>query len=253
MELTFLGTGTSQGVPVIACDCPVCVSTDPKDKRLRSSVWLKDDDFSIVIDTSPDFRRQMLDSKVKRLDAILYTHEHRDHIAGLDDIRSYNYRQKEAMNVYCEKRVFRALQNEFPYIFAEHKYPGIPQVKVNLVCKEKFSINGFSIIPVRTMHMRLPILGYRINDFAYITDTNYISDEEKSKLKGLKVFVVNALRKEKHISHFSLSESIELIQELKPEKAYLTHIGHQMGLYRDVEKELPDTIFQAYDGLKISV
>ena len=251
MEVTFLGTGTSQGVPVIACDCPVCISEDSRDKRLRSSVWLKDEKFSIVIDTSPDFRQQMLNSCVKNLDAILFTHEHRDHIAGLDDIRSYNYRQKAAMNVYCEERVFRALKNEFPYIFAEHKYPGVPQVKVNLVTKEKFTIIGQSILPIRTMHMRLPILGYRIDDFAYITDTNYISEEEKSKLYGLKVLVVNALRKEKHISHFNLSEALELIQEVKPEQAYLTHIGHQLGLYKDIEKELPENVNQAYDGLKI--
>ncbi len=253
MEVTFLGTGTSQGIPVIACSCPVCISEDSRDKRLRSSVWLKDEKYSIVIDTSPDFRQQMLKYCVNNLDAILFTHEHRDHIAGLDDIRSYKYRQKAAMNVYCEERVYRALKNEFPYIFAEHKYPGVPQVKVNFVTKEKFTINGQSILPIRTMHMRLPILGYRIDDFAYVTDTNYISDEEKSKLSGLKVLVVNALRKEKHISHFSLSEALELIKEVNPEQAYLTHIGHQLGLYKEIEKELPENVTQAYDGLKIKL
>ncbi len=251
MEVTFIGTGTSQGVPVIACKCHVCKSIDKKDKRLRSSVWLKEGDTSIVIDTSPDFRYQMLHSEVQSLNAILYTHEHRDHIAGLDDIRSFNYLQKEAINVFCEERVYRALKNEFPYIFAEHKYPGIPQVKVNLIKSGKFKVKKIEITPIRAMHMRLPILGYRIGDFAYITDANYISNEEISKLKGVRVFVVNALRKEKHISHYSLQEAIDLIQKVKPEKAYLTHIGHQMGLYKIVEEELPENISLAYDGLRL--
>ncbi|MCK4921441.1 MAG: MBL fold metallo-hydrolase [Bacteroidales bacterium] len=251
LEVTFIGTGTSQGVPVIACKCHVCKSIDKKDKRLRSSVWLKEGDTSIVIDTSPDFRYQMLHSEVQSLNAILYTHEHRDHIAGLDDIRSFNYLQKEAINVFCEERVYRALKNEFPYIFAEHKYPGIPQVKVNLIKSGKFKVKKIEITPIRAMHMRLPILGYRIGDFAYITDANYISNEEISKLKGVRVFVVNALRKEKHISHYSLQEAIDLIQKVKPEKAYLTHIGHQMGLYKIVEEELPENISLAYDGLRL--
>lgn len=251
MEVTFIGTGTSQGVPVIACNCTVCKSFDNKDKRLRSSVWLKTDDTSLVIDTGPDFRYQMLRAQVKSLDAVLFTHEHRDHIAGLDDIRSFNYIQKEAMNVFCEERVFKALKSEFSYIFAEHKYPGIPQVNVNLIKSDPFKIKQLEVLPIRAMHMRLPVLGYRIENFAYVTDANYIPPEEIKKLYGVKVFVVNALRKEKHISHFCLDEALELIKKVNPEQAYLTHISHQMGLHEEVSKELPDNVFQAYDGLKI--
>lgn len=253
MEVTIIGTGTSQGVPVIACDCAVCKSADKKDKRLRSSVWLKTEDTSIVIDTGPDFRYQMLREQVKSLDAVLFTHEHRDHIAGLDDIRSFNYIQKEAMNVFCEERVYLSLKSEFPYIFAEHKYPGIPQVNVNLIKSEPFKIKQIEIFPIRAMHMRLPVLGYRIENFAYITDANYVPPEEIKKLIGVKVFVVNALRKEKHVSHFSLNEALELIKKVKPEKAYLTHISHQMGLHEDVGKELPENVFLAYDGMLVKL
>ncbi|MCF8379999.1 MAG: MBL fold metallo-hydrolase [Bacteroidales bacterium] len=251
MEVTFLGTGTSQGVPVIACKCDICKSNDTMDTRLRSSVLLKKNNSGIVIDTSPDFRYQMLRAKVDSLDAVLYTHEHRDHIAGLDDIRSFNYIQKEAMNVFCEERVFKALKNEFPYVFAEHKYPGIPQVIVNLIKSEVFKVKEFEILPIRAMHMRLPVLGYRIDNFAYITDANYIPEEELKKLKDLDFFVINALRKEKHISHFCLQGALDLIQKISPKKAYLTHISHQMGLHSEVSNELPENVFLAYDGLKL--
>lgn len=220
---------------------------------MRSSVLIETHDQVIVIDTGPDFRQQMLNAKVKKVDAVLFTHEHRDHIAGLDDIRSFNYRQRSAMNVYCERRVERALTNEFPYIFAAQKYPGAPDVKVHLIENEIFYIGQQKIIPVRLMHLRLPVLGFRINDFAYLTDANHISEIEKEKLRGVKYLVVNALRKEKHISHFNLEEAINLITEINPVNAWLTHIGHMMGLYSELEKELPEHIRPAIDGLVIDV
>lgn len=252
MKITFLGTGTSQGVPVIACDCRVCKSTDQHDKRLRTSVLIQNGNTSLVIDTGPDFRQQMLREDVKFLDAVVFTHEHRDHIAGLDDIRAFNFKQKAAMDVYAEERVIRALKYEFPYIFAEHKYPGVPSISLHKLENHPFSVKDINIVPLRAMHYRLPVLGFRIGDFAYITDANYISEEEKEKLFGVKYFVINALRREKHISHFTLSEAIKLINELSPKRAYITHISHQMGLSKELEKELPPHIMAAYDGLSFS-
>ena len=253
MKITFLGTGTSQGVPVIACQCPVCQSSDPMDKRLRSSVLVEVDDITFVIDTGPDFRQQMLRENVRVLNAVLFTHEHRDHIAGLDDIRAYNFILKNPMDVYAEERVIRALQYEFPYIFAERKYPGIPQINVHLINEQSFSINNLTVIPIRALHYRLPVLGFRFGDFAYITDANHVSDQEKEKLKNLKIFTICALRKKEHISHFTLSAAIALIREIQPETAYLTHISHQMGLHADIQEELPENIFLAYDGLKVEI
>lgn len=253
MKITFLGTGTSQGVPVIGCDCPGCKSEDLHDRRLRSSLLVEQDELAIVIDTGPDFRQQMLRAEVNSLNAVLFTHEHRDHIAGLDDIRAYNFIQKSSMDIYAEERVIRALNSMFPYIFAEKKYPGVPQVAMHAISTEPFEIGSLEIIPVRMMHYRLPVLGFRIGDFAYLTDANYISEQEKEKLFGVKSLVVNALRRETHISHFTLSQAVSLIEELCPREGYLTHISHQMGPCRKVDDELPSNIRTAYDGLVLEL
>jgi phosphoribosyl 1,2-cyclic phosphate phosphodiesterase len=253
LKVTFLGTGTSQGVPVIACNCETCLSKDPKDKRLRTSLLVQTDKTDIVFDTGPDFRQQMLREDVQNLDAVIYTHEHRDHIAGLDDIRAFNFKQRKPMDIFTEDRVLSALKYEYPYIFAEKKYPGIPRINVHLINQEDFSINGLKITPIRVMHYRLPVLGFRIGEFAYITDANFIPEEEKEKLYGIKYFIINALRKEKHVSHFTLSEAVEIISEISPKKAWLTHISHQMGYHSELEKELPAHIRPAYDGLYFEV
>lgn len=253
MKLTFLGTGTSQGVPVIACTCKTCLSDNPRDKRLRTSALIEVDGLNFVIDTGPDFRQQMLREKVKDIRAILFTHEHKDHIAGLDDIRAFNYIHKRPMEVYADERVQIALRREYAYVFAEDKYPGIPRMNTHTIDTEPFYVDDIKITPIRIMHCDLPILGFRINDLTYITDANYIEPEEKEKIKGSRVLVVNALRKEKHISHFNLEEAIALIDEIKPEKAYLTHISHMMGKYINIEKGLPENVTFAYDGLQIEI
>jgi phosphoribosyl 1,2-cyclic phosphate phosphodiesterase len=253
LKITFLGTGTSQGVPVIACSCNACTSIDPRDKRLRSSILIDSEGKSIIIDTGPDFREQMLRENIKNLDAILYTHEHKDHTAGLDDIRSFNYLRQKPMDVYAEPQVIRSLQMEYAYIFAEKKYPGVPQVEIHSIENQGFRIDGIDIIPIRVMHYRLPVLGFRIGDFTYITDANYISEVEKDKIIGTRYLVINGLRRQKHISHFSLEEALKLISELSPKRAYITHISHQMGRYEDVQKDLPAGIMLAYDGLQIEI
>ncbi len=253
MKITFLGTGTSQGVPVIGCKCETCTSDDMHDKRLRSSILIEVEHKIFVIDTGPDFRQQMLREQVRDITAILFTHEHKDHIAGLDDIRAFNYIHKRAMEVYADERVEKALRREYAYVFAEDKYPGIPQMNVHIIENKDFYIEDIKITPIRLMHYKLPIFGFRIKDFTYLTDTNYIAPEEKEKIKGTKVLVVNALRKKKHISHFNLEEALELIAEIKPERAYLTHVSHLMGKQADVEKELPQNVFFAYDGLMLEI
>ena len=220
---------------------------------MRSSILVEEGDQVIVIDTGPDFRQQMLRARATKLDAVLFTHEHRDHIAGLDDIRAFNFIQRKPMDIYAEERVMRALNNGFPYVFAEKKYPGIPQVIMHKISTEPFTIGTMEIIPIRMMHYRLPVLGFRIGEFAYLTDGNYISEGEKEKLIGVKYLVVNALRRESHISHFTLSEAISLMADLGPRKGFLTHISHQMGLSRDLIKELPPHIRPAYDGLVLEV
>lgn len=253
MKVTFLGTGTSQGIPVISCTCNTCHSADSKDNRLRSSIMLEISDKVFVIDSGPDFRQQMLREQVKNLHAIIFTHEHKDHIAGLDDVRAFNYTQRRPMDVYAEERVLGAIHFEYSYAFAENKYPGIPEINLHPIENREFEIEGVKILPVRAMHLHLPVFGYRVEDFTYITDANFISDEEKQKIYGSKVLAINALRRKKHISHYSLSEALDLIAELKPEKAYLTHISHQLGIHEEIKKELPENVFLAYDGMKLEV
>jgi phosphoribosyl 1,2-cyclic phosphate phosphodiesterase len=259
MKITFLGTGTSQGVPVIACSCPVCQSKDPKDRRLRSSVLVEitgdggSTDTVILIDTGPDFRYQMLRSRVTRLDAILFTHEHRDHIAGLDDVRAYNFIQQKSMDLYGEPRVLRALHHSFPYIFAERKYPGIPRVNFHQIDNRPFRIHTTEIIPIRALHYRLPVLGFRIGDFAYITDANSIPTEEIKKIRGVPHFTICALRRKEHISHFNLDQALGVIEQVQPGRAYLTHISHLMGLVKETESELPENVSLAYDTQVIEI
>jgi phosphoribosyl 1,2-cyclic phosphate phosphodiesterase len=251
VKITFLGTGTSQGVPVIACDCKTCKSDDSHDKRLRTSLLLETDEASLLIDAGPDFRQQMLRENVCKLDAILLTHEHKDHIAGLDDVRAFNYKSQDAIDIYSEERVLKALKKEYSYVFSEFQYPGIPKMRLNAIDDQVFLIKGIPVIPIRVFHYRLPVYGFRIGNFAYITDANYIPEESKEKLYGVKYLVINALRKEKHISHFSLREAIDFIREISPKKAFITHISHQMGCHSEVSKELPPEIALAYDGLDI--
>lgn len=253
MKVTFLGTGTSQGIPIIACECEVCRSADPKNNRLRTSILVESDQAKIVIDSGPDFRQQLLRQQLKTLDAVVFTHEHKDHIAGLDEVRAFNYFNKMRMPVYATERVQQALKREFAYIFSDEKYPGIPEIDLFTVTDESFKVKDIELVPINVLHYRLPVKCYRINDFTYITDANFISDEEKEKIKGSKIIVVNALRREPHVSHFTFQQAIELMQELKPEKAYFTHISHQLGLHDVVSKELPDFIELAYDGLQIEI
>lgn len=251
MKITFLGTGTSQGVPLIACKCEVCTSTNVKDKRLRSSIMVETSTTTIVIDTGPDFRQQMLREQVEQLDAVVFTHEHKDHIAGLDDVRAFNFINGKHIEVYATSRVQAAIKREFAYIFAEDKYPGIPLINLNEIDLAPFQIKDIKLNPIEVMHYKMPVLGFRIADFTYITDAKSISEKEKEKMKGSKVLVLNALRREEHISHFTFQEAIDLAQELNVEQAYFTHISHQLGLYEQVSEELPSNIFLAYDGLKL--
>jgi len=253
VTITFLGTGTSQGVPVIACNCEVCTSPDPRDKRLRSSIMIEADNKVIVIDSGPDFRYQMLRAKVKHLDAIIFTHEHKDHIAGMDDIRAFNYRQEAAIDIYATIRVQEALKREFAYVFAEMKYPGIPEVNLHTIDLKPFNIGNINFRPIEVMHYKLPVLGFRIGDFTYITDAKTISDHEKQKIKGTKTLVINALQIEKHISHFTFVEAIAFAKEIGAEKTYFTHISHRLGRHESVANVLPKNIQLAYDGLVLEV
>ncbi len=253
MKITFLGTGTSLGTPVIACNCPVCKSKNPKDKRLRSSVMIEIKDNVFIIDVGPDFRQQMLREKVTNLDALILTHEHIDHVGGLDDIRAFNLFLQKPIDIYARQRVLESIKKEFFYVFDKNRYPGVPKVNLHIVENKTFTINNIKITPVDVLHYHLNIFGYRIDDFTYITDASYISKKEKEKIKGSKIIVLNALRKKEHYSHFSLSQSVEILKELKPEKGFLTHISHQMGFHNEVEKKLPDFIHLAYDGLKFKI
>lgn len=254
IKVWFLGTGTSQGIPVIGCNDPICLSNDPRDKRLRVSIWIQWDDYSYVVDCGPDFRQQMLTAKCQKLDGILFTHEHADHTAGLDDIRPFFFKQGD-IPVYAHKRVLNELEKRFDYIFErEDKYPGAPSVKEHEVKNnEPFVLGNKTVIPVNIMHGDLQVFGYRIDDFAYLTDVKSVDAEEKAKLKGLKVLVVSALREHAHPTHFNLEEALDFINELKPEKAYITHISHLMGFHAEVQNKLPENVFLAYDNLQITI
>jgi len=253
MKITFLGSGTSQGVPIIACSCDVCTSLNPKDKRLRSSVLIQLGDKNIVVDTGPDFRQQMLNCEIKHLDAILFTHAHRDHLAGLDDIRGFNYIMKQAIDVYCEDIVEAAIKKEFFYAFTEPKYPGVPEMNLHTITSQPFSLFNTQIEPIRVFHYKLPVLGFKINNFVYITDANRIEEQEIEKIKGCDVLVLNALRREHHISHFTLQEAIDMSKRIGAKQTYFTHISHQLGFHDEVENELPNNIHLAYDGQEIEL
>lgn len=251
MKITFLGTGTSQGIPVIACNCEVCMSPDSKDKRLRVSVLIEHLGKTIVIDTGPDFRQQMLRENVQHLDAIVFTHEHKDHVAGLDDVRAFNFKQQTDMDIYATKQVQESLKREFHYAFDEFKYPGVPELKLHTIADDEFDVKGVRFLPINIKHYKLPVKAFRVENFTYITDANFIDELELDKIKGSEIVVLNALRKEKHVSHFNLEEAIALLEKIKPKKAYLTHISHLMGRHEDVSNELPDFVELAYDGLII--
>jgi phosphoribosyl 1,2-cyclic phosphate phosphodiesterase len=251
LKITFLGTGTSSGVPMIGCECEVCTSTDKKDRRLRSSILVQSAKTTLVVDTGPDFRYQMLRYKVKHLDAVVFTHPHKDHLAGLDDIKAFNFLAKKPMNIYANSLTEEALRRDFYYAFTDTKYPGIPELNLNTITLDPFLVGDIPIIPVLVWHLKMPVLGFRFGKFTYITDANHIDDAEKEKIKGSEVLVLNALRHKKHISHFTLDEAIAMVQELKVPAGYFTHISHQLGKHTTVEAELPQGIHLAYDGLEL--
>lgn len=249
IKITFLGTGTSTGVPVVACDCNVCKSKDTRDKRLRTSLLIECCNKKIVIDCGPDFRYQMIRHEVDDIDAILITHEHRDHIAGLDDVRGFNYVLNKSMEVYASETVISSIYREFPYFLTEGRFFGAPQLNFHPIDGSDFDIGGLNFTPIRVFHNKMEIFAFRINDFTYITDASHIAHEELDKIKGSKVIVINALRNSKHVSHFCLQEAVDVIKELKPEKAYITHMSHFIGLHNDICNKLPENIEPAYDGL----
>lgn len=253
MKVTFLGTGTSQGVPVIACECDVCKSLDFRDKRLRVSVLIEVDSINLLIDAGPDFRQQMLREGIKKIDAILITHEHKDHTAGLDDIRAFNFKHEKAMPIYASVEVHEQLKREYSYVFAEYNYPGIPQMDLKPITNLPFKIDNTLITPILVLHHKLHVFGFRIGDFTYITDANYISETEIEKIKGSKVLVLNALQKNHHISHFTLEQAIDMAKIIGAESTYFTHISHKMGHHSEVQRELPDGISLAWDGLTIEL
>lgn len=253
MKVRFLGTGTSQGVPVIGCSCPVCKSLDFRDKRYRSSIHIQVGELSLVIDTGPDFRSQILQSGISTLDAVLFTHEHKDHTAGLDDIRPFNFAQQKDMPVFARAQVLDQIRREFSYIFSSQKYPGVPQVETIEIDEQSFTIEGITITPIPVLHYKLPVLGFRIGDFTYITDANHIPDSSIDLIRGSETIVLNALQKKSHISHFTLDEALEMAESLGAKNTYFTHISHKLGLHAEVEKELPEGIHLAYDGLELTL
>ncbi len=255
LNIRVLGSGTSQGVPVIACQCPVCTSSDPRDKRLRASLYFEIDEFAYVIDTGPDFRQQMLREEVSRLDGVLFTHEHKDHVAGLDDVRAFNFIQKKDMPIFCTEAVEQALRREFHYVFAEDRYPGIPSLEMHRIDKSSvFQLaNGVPVQAIEALHYKMPVLGFRIGDFTYLTDAKTIEPRELDKIRGTRVLFVNALRITEHLSHFNLEEALQFIAEIRPEKAYLTHISHLFGTQEEIEALLPQGVYAAYDGLRVEI
>ncbi|MEO7802622.1 MAG: MBL fold metallo-hydrolase [Ginsengibacter sp.] len=253
LKITFLGTGTSSGVPMIGCHCEVCNSADSRDKRLRSSILVQSETTTLVVDTTPDFRTQMLRENVDKLDAVVFTHPHKDHIAGLDDIKAYNFFLQKPMEVYANELTSGALRNEFAYIFASHKYPGIPDINLNIMDGSPFYIGDIEVTPILVYHLKMPVYGFRFNDFTYITDANRIDDEELQKIASSKIITLNALRKEAHISHYTLNQAIEVVEGLKTPLSYFTHISHQLGKHEAVESKLPKGRYLAYDGLTFNV
>lgn len=253
MKITVLGSGTSQGIPVIACDCSVCTSKNVKDKRLRASIMINWNDQNFVIDSGPDFRQQMLRHDVRSLRAVVFTHEHKDHLAGLDDVRAFNYREQRDMEVFCTEQVELALRREYHYVFSGERYPGIPSINLNRIVNAPFQLpDGPVLTPIEVMHYKMPVFGYRIFDFTYITDAKTISDKEIEKVKGTKILMVNALHRSEHISHFNLDEALDFIDKVNPDKAYLTHISHLFGTHEEIEKILPPNVFVAYDGMELN-
>ncbi len=253
MKFNFLGTGTSQGVPVVGCGCPVCKSNDKKDNRLRTSLLVESDTTTVAIDAGPDFRYQLLRAGVQKLDAIVYTHEHNDHIAGLDEVRSFNYLQGKPMDLYCTERVEQSLRRMFYYVFENSDYPGVPRVRFHRIGAEAFQVGDIHFQPIPMMHGNMPVFGYRMGDFTYITDANYIGETEKNLVRHSKVLVVDALRRTPHHSHFSLKEAIALAHELDAKQTYLTHISHHMGLHAEVNREIPENTRLAHDGLVVEL
>jgi phosphoribosyl 1,2-cyclic phosphate phosphodiesterase len=253
LKVTFLGTGTSQGVPMIGCNCPVCTSADPRDNRLRSSIWIQNEDTSVVIDTGPDFRYQMLRARVKQIDGIIYTHEHKDHVAGLDDVRAFNYWSNKDMDLYANANTEAIIRQEFHYAFSGVAYPGIPLLKIHPLHGQDVRIGSLNFKTIKVLHHKLEVYGYRIGDFTYITDANYIAPAELDKVRGSKVLVLNALRHEQHISHFTLSQAIAIAEDIGAEQTFFTHISHQLGLHVEVNKTLPQNIALAYDQLSFEI
>ncbi|MDR4987953.1 MAG: MBL fold metallo-hydrolase [Bacteroidales bacterium] len=252
VKVCILGSGTSQGVPVVGCSCAVCQSNDPCDKRLRTSILVSYRNTTVVIDAGPDFRQQMLREKVSSLDAVVITHNHKDHTGGLDDVRAFNWIQKKPMDIFARDSVLDSIKKEFSYAFDEHKYPGVPQINLHTINNQPFIIGDMRLIPIEAMHHQMPVYGFRIGGLSYLTDASHIEQHELEKMKGSRVVIINALRKEKHISHFTLDEAIDIIRYLAPEKGLITHVSHQMGLSKDVGLELPENISLACDGMHIS-